>query len=77
MALTATANERVKTDVLKQLGMKDELIFAQSFNRPNLYYEVRKKPSQKKVLIIPAMPGLHRSCLSALNENDGLPQIVT
>ena len=43
MALTATANEKVVRDAIQVLGMKDPYIFRNSFNRPNLSYEVRKK----------------------------------
>ena len=43
MALTATATENVKTDVIQNLGMNGCEIFTQSFNRPNLLYEVRFK----------------------------------
>ncbi|KAE9381581.1 hypothetical protein N431DRAFT_476384 [Stipitochalara longipes BDJ] len=47
MALTATATENVKVDVMHQLGMKDCPVYSQSFNRPNLHYEVRKKRGGK------------------------------
>ena len=43
MALTATATENVKIDVIHNLGMDGCKIFTQSFNRPNLLYEVRFK----------------------------------
>jgi bloom syndrome protein len=43
IALTATATHAVILDVKNNLGMKDCTVFSQSFNRPNLYYEVRKK----------------------------------
>lgn len=43
MALTATATENVKLDVIHNLGMKGCQVFSQSFNRPNLTYEVRPK----------------------------------
>ena len=43
MALTATATERVRQDILEQLQLSDPHIHIASFNRPNLYYEVRQK----------------------------------
>ncbi len=43
MALTATATEKVQHDIQKNLGMLDAKVFKSSFNRPNLYYEVRPK----------------------------------
>jgi bloom syndrome protein len=43
MALTATATENVKVDVMHNLGMDGCQVFTQSFNRPNLAYEVRPK----------------------------------
>lgn len=43
IALTATATDKVRTDIKKNLGMPDAMEFKSSFNRPNLYYEVRPK----------------------------------
>ena len=43
IALTATATPKVQQDILKNLKIKDAEIFKASFNRPNLYYEVREK----------------------------------
>lgn len=43
MAMTATANDRVKTDVVSSLGIKGCKVLEQSFNRGNLRYEVREK----------------------------------
>ena len=43
IALTATATPKVKMDIQKNLGMTDAVEFKSSFNRPNLYYEVRAK----------------------------------
>ncbi|MCI5978384.1 MAG: DNA helicase RecQ [Bacteroidales bacterium] len=43
IALTATATPKVQHDIQKNLGMTDARVFKASFNRPNLYYEVRPK----------------------------------
>ena len=43
IALTATATDKVRTDIKKNLGIIDATEFKSSFNRPNLYYEVRQK----------------------------------
>ncbi|HRY32372.1 MAG TPA: DNA helicase RecQ [Bacteroidales bacterium] len=43
MALTATATPKVQQDILKNLQMSNAAVFKSSFNRPNLYYEVRPK----------------------------------
>ena len=43
IALTATATDKVRTDIKKSLGIVDAAEFKSSFNRPNLYYEVRPK----------------------------------
>lgn len=43
IALTATATDKVRTDIKKNLGILDAAEFKSSFNRPNLYYEVRHK----------------------------------
>lgn len=50
MALTATATPKVQADIQKNLGMNDATIFKSSFNRSNLYYEVRPKESKEKVM---------------------------
>ena len=46
IALTATATDKVRTDIKKSLGIMDAQEFKSSFNRPNLYYEVRQKTSE-------------------------------
>lgn len=46
IALTATATPKVQHDIQKNLGMLDANVFKSSFNRPNLYYEIRPKTSQ-------------------------------
>ncbi len=43
IALTATATPKVQEDIIKNLGMREAQLFKASFNRPNLYYEVRPK----------------------------------
>ena len=43
IALTATATDKVRMDIKKSLGITDAKEFRSSFNRPNLYYEVRQK----------------------------------
>ena len=43
IALTATATDKVRSDIKKSLGIMDAKDFKSSFNRPNLYYEVRQK----------------------------------
>ncbi|MFA7379477.1 MAG: DNA helicase RecQ [Bacteroidia bacterium] len=50
MALTATATPKVQADIQKNLQMLDAEVFKTSFNRPNLYYEVRQKGKKDKVL---------------------------
>ena len=47
IALTATATPKVQIDIVKNLDMQDENIFISSFNRDNLYYEVRPKPPKE------------------------------
>ncbi len=51
IALTATATEKVQADIQKNLGMMDALVFKASFNRPNLYYEIRPKLNVLKEII--------------------------
>ena len=51
IALTATATPKVQSDILKNLGMPDAAVFKSSFNRPNLYYEIRDKSDPKRDII--------------------------
>lgn len=51
IALTATATEKVRHDIQKNLGMTDAKVFKASFNRSNLYYEVRPKRDVQKEII--------------------------
>ena len=51
IALTATATPKVQMDIQKNLGMLDSAVFKSSFNRPNLFYEVRSKTNATKEII--------------------------
>jgi ATP-dependent DNA helicase RecQ len=51
IALTATATPKVQHDIQKNLGMLDAQVYKASFNRPNLYYEVRPKINTEKEII--------------------------
>ncbi|MEO6996227.1 MAG: DNA helicase RecQ [Lacunisphaera sp.] len=51
MALTATATERVRADIVQQLQLRDPAVFVASFNRPNLTYRVLAKDQPLKQII--------------------------
>ncbi len=51
IALTATATPKVQQDIQKNLGMSDARLYKSSFNRPNLYYEVRPKKDAMRQII--------------------------
>ena len=51
IALTATATPKVQMDIQKNLGMSDASVFKSSFNRPNLYYEIRPKHDVDREII--------------------------
>ena len=51
IALTATATEKVRADIMKNLDIEQAKVYISSFNRPNLYYEVRQKPKEERVQI--------------------------
>lgn len=59
IALTATATPKVQQDILKNLGMQEATVFKDSFNRPNLYYEIRPKKNVNKEIIryVKSQPG--------------------
>lgn len=59
IALTATATPKVQSDIQKNLEMMDVTVFRSSFNRPNLYYEIRPKVEASKQIIkyIKSNPG--------------------
>jgi ATP-dependent DNA helicase RecQ len=65
MALTATATERVREDILSQLKLRDPYIHVASFNRPNLYYEVRQKHQKS-----------YREIVTFLREQEGESVII-
>src|SRR5574344_175393 len=51
IALTATATPKVQSDILKNLGIQNARVFKSSFNRSNLYYEIRDKIEPEKDII--------------------------
>mgnify|MGYP002601521302 CR=1 FL=1 len=58
IALTATATPKVQHDIQKNLGMLDARVFKSSFNRPNLYYEIRPKTANVDKEIIKFIKGM-------------------
>ena len=68
IALTATATPKVQLDIQKNLGMTDAAVFRSSFNRPNLYYEIRPKRNVDHDIILFIKQNEHKSgiiyCLS-------------
>ena len=60
VALTATATPKVQSDIVKNLNMEDHNTFISSFNRPNLYYEVRPKAKKEQTVkeIIQVVKGM-------------------
>lgn len=67
IALTASATPKVQEDIIKNLKMKSPKVFLSSFNRPNLYYEVKPKSSNDKVL---------REIISYIKRNSGKSGII-
>ncbi|NPA34485.1 MAG: ATP-dependent DNA helicase RecQ, partial [Chlorobi bacterium] len=67
MALTATATPKVRLDIVKNLGMKDPVFVIDSFNRPNLYYEVRQRPSKEQLI---------KQVIQIIREHEGQQGIV-
>lgn len=65
IALTATATPKVQHDIQKNLGMIDATVFKSSFNRPNLYYEVRPKGAN-----------IDREIIKYIKSNEGKSGIV-
>lgn len=60
IALTATATDRVRQDIIQQLGLSKPNIHVASFNRPNLYYEVQPKQKQS-----------YNQLLQTINQTEG------
>ena len=65
IALTATATDKVRTDIKKSLGIVDAKEFKSSFNRPNLYYEIRQKTK-----------GIDKQIIRFIKQNAGKSGIV-
>lgn len=63
MALTATATERVRRDILQQLRLQDPLVHVASFNRQNLYYEVLPKDRQTYSTLLQQIKSSGGSCI--------------
>lgn len=68
LTLTASATPKVQQDIIKNLGMEKAKTFVSSFNRPNLYYEVRPKPSDSMLL--------HKEIIRFIKENPGKSGII-
>ncbi|RMG82055.1 MAG: DNA helicase RecQ [Bacteroidetes bacterium] len=67
IALTATATPKVQLDIQKNLGMKNAKVFKSSFNRPNLYYEVRPKKTEKDAI---------KEIIKFIRQNEGKSGII-
>lgn len=65
IALTATATDKVRGDIKKNLGMVDAVEFKSSFNRPNLYYEVRPKTKE-----------IDKEVIKFIRQNEGKSGII-
>ena len=65
IALTATATDKVRTDIKRSLGIEDAKEFKSSFNRPNLYYEVRQKTKD-----------IDKNIIMFIRQNEGKSGIV-
>ena len=65
IALTATATPKVQHDIQKNLGMIDATVFKSSFNRPNLYYEIRQKDTN-----------IDREIIKFIKANEGKSGII-
>ena len=68
LTLTASATPKVQQDIIKNLRMEKAKLFVSSFNRPNLYYEVRPKPSDQMEL--------HKEIIKFIRDNPGKSGII-
>ena len=68
LTLTASATPKVQQDIIKNLQMENAKLFISSFNRPNLYYEVRPKPSDSMTL--------HKEIVRFIRDNAGKSGII-
>ena len=68
LTLTASATPKVQQDIIKNLRMEHAQVFISSFNRPNLYYEVRPKPNEPIEL--------HKEIIKFIRENEGKSGII-
>ena len=68
LTLTASATPKVQHDIIKNLHMENAKVFISSFNRPNLYYEVRPKPAEPVLL--------HKEIIKFIKENSGKSGII-
>ncbi len=68
LTLTASATPKVQQDIIRNLKMENAQLFVSSFNRPNLYYEVRPKPAEVLVL--------HKEIIKFIKENNGKSGII-
>ena len=68
LTLTASATPKVQQDIIKNLKMENAKLFVSSFNRPNLYYEVRPKPADNMQL--------HKEIIKFIKENPNKSGII-
>ncbi len=68
LTLTASATPKVQQDIIKNLRMENAKVFVSSFNRPNLYYEVRPKPAEPMAL--------HKEIIKFIRNNEGKSGII-
>ena len=65
IALTATATSKVQDDIVKNLGIKNAEVFKSSFNRPNLFYEIKQKTED-----------VNRDIISFIKQREGKSGII-